>query len=70
MIASTPWQRFLQKKAYLLWEADGRPEGKADEFWHEAVASDKKMRARWHENANRRASQASVPVETSRGVDR
>jgi hypothetical protein len=24
----------LRQRAYLLWEADGRPEGRGDHYWH------------------------------------
>ena len=26
----------IQARAYLLWEAEGRPEGRAEEYWHRA----------------------------------
>lgn len=26
----------IRERAYHLWEADGRPEGRADHYWHEA----------------------------------
>jgi hypothetical protein len=26
----------IRHRAYLLWEADGRPEGRDDEYWHRA----------------------------------
>ena len=26
----------IRERAYALWEADGRPEGKADEYWERA----------------------------------
>jgi hypothetical protein len=26
----------IREEAYLLWNADGRPEGKSDEYWHRA----------------------------------
>jgi hypothetical protein len=29
----------IRTRAYFLWETDGRPEGRADEFWHAAEAS-------------------------------
>jgi hypothetical protein len=28
----------LRQRAYALWEADGRPEGQSDHYWHRAVA--------------------------------
>ena len=28
----------VRRRAYELWEAAGRPEGRGDEFWHEACA--------------------------------
>jgi Protein of unknown function (DUF2934) len=26
----------IREKAYELWEADGSPQGKSDEYWHRA----------------------------------
>lgn len=26
----------VRQRAYLMWEADGRPEGGADQYWHRA----------------------------------
>ena len=26
----------IQARAYLLWEVEGRPEGRAEEYWHRA----------------------------------
>jgi hypothetical protein len=26
----------IRWEAFMLWNADGRPEGKADEYWHRA----------------------------------
>lgn len=27
----------VRKTAYFLWEQDGRPEGRADEYWYRAL---------------------------------
>lgn len=27
----------IRTRAYELWEADGRPEGRADDYWHRAI---------------------------------
>ncbi|MEL6440870.1 MAG: pentapeptide repeat-containing protein, partial [Cyanobacteria bacterium J06621_8] len=32
-------QQIIAKQAYLLWEADGKPEGKDDYYWQLAIAS-------------------------------
>ena len=29
-------QRRVRERAYQLWEAEGMPEGRADEYWHRA----------------------------------
>jgi hypothetical protein len=34
----------IRERAYLLWEESGCPEGKADEFWHQAL--DQHLRGR------------------------
>jgi hypothetical protein len=31
--------------AYFLWEQDGRPEGRAQEYWYRARAQHRRMRA-------------------------
>lgn len=30
-------QKYIQEQAYLLWEADGSPEGKAEYYWLKAI---------------------------------
>jgi hypothetical protein len=35
----------VRERAYLLWEQAGRPDGRVDEFWHEA------QHQRWRERA-------------------
>jgi hypothetical protein len=29
-------ERRIQLLAYLMWESEGRPDGRADEYWHRA----------------------------------
>ncbi len=29
-------ERRIQLRAYLMWEMEGRPDGRADEYWHRA----------------------------------
>jgi Protein of unknown function (DUF2934) len=29
-------ERLIRQRAYALWEYDGRPEGRADEYWRRA----------------------------------
>jgi hypothetical protein len=29
-------ERGIQLRAYLMWEMEGRPDGRADEYWHRA----------------------------------
>jgi hypothetical protein len=29
-------QQLIRERAYVLWEKDGRPEGRADEYWRRA----------------------------------
>jgi hypothetical protein len=36
----------VRERAYLLWEQDGSPDGRADEYWHRAV--DQHLRERAH----------------------
>jgi hypothetical protein len=35
--AAVELERRIRERAYFLWEADGRPEGRAEEFWARAV---------------------------------
>jgi Protein of unknown function (DUF2934) len=28
----------IQQRAYEIWEREGRPEGQADQHWHQAMA--------------------------------
>ena len=44
-IANAEREQRIRERAYHLWEADGSPEGKADEYWHRArqlVANEEK----------------------------
>jgi Protein of unknown function (DUF2934) len=36
METKTDLDRIVRERAYHLWEEEGRPEGRADEFWHRA----------------------------------
>jgi hypothetical protein len=29
-------ERRIRERAFEMWEAEGRPEGRADEYWHRA----------------------------------
>jgi Protein of unknown function (DUF2934) len=31
---TAPTEREIAVRAYLIWEENGRPEGKEEEFWH------------------------------------
>ena len=35
-ITNEEYQQRIRERAYLLWEEDGRPEGRADEYWDRA----------------------------------
>lgn len=30
------WKIWVEKRAYRIWEAEGRPEGRHEEFWYRA----------------------------------
>lgn len=30
------WEQIVREYAYTIWEEAGRPDGRADEFWHQA----------------------------------
>jgi Protein of unknown function (DUF2934) len=34
--SSSDMEERIRHRAYLLWEAEGRPEGRQDEYWHRA----------------------------------
>lgn len=48
-------ERRIRVRAYLLWEAEGKPDGRADEYW---------QRARWLIEAE---TQSAYPPTQSRG---
>jgi hypothetical protein len=33
----------IREEAFLLWNAEGRPDGKTDEYWHRAKAVIERM---------------------------
>lgn len=35
-LAGAPDEEAIRRRAYALWEADGRPEGRDDDYWHRA----------------------------------
>jgi hypothetical protein len=35
----------VRERAYLLWETDGRPDGRAEEYWHRALEQHLRERA-------------------------
>jgi Protein of unknown function (DUF2934) len=35
-LADTEREERIRQKAYQLWEEDGSPDGRADEYWHRA----------------------------------
>jgi hypothetical protein len=36
---SQPLENRIREKAYSLWEADGRPEGRSEEYWQRACGA-------------------------------
>jgi hypothetical protein len=38
-------EQSIRERAYLLWEREGRPEGRADEYWHRALDEHLRERA-------------------------
>ena len=36
METKTDLDRIVRQRAYELWEQEGRPEGRSDEYWHRA----------------------------------
>jgi hypothetical protein len=36
-VANKPGDEAVRHRAYLLWEADGRPHGKSEHYWHLAM---------------------------------
>ncbi|WP_235021280.1 DUF2934 domain-containing protein [Caballeronia telluris] len=38
-------EQAVRERAYLLWEKDGRPEGRAEEYWHRALDQHLRERA-------------------------
>jgi hypothetical protein len=38
-------EQAVRERAYLLWDSDGRPDGRAEEFWHRALDEHLRERA-------------------------
>jgi hypothetical protein len=34
--AAPAFEEVIRTRAYLMWEADGKPDGGADQYWHQA----------------------------------
>ena len=58
----------IRQRAYFMWEADGRPEGRNDHYWHLAHAE--ATRALVEETATRtaKATRGKNPSEIPTGV--
>ena len=35
-MSDADFERYVRLRAYLLWEAEGTQDGRADEYWHRA----------------------------------
>lgn len=35
-VSDADFERYVRLRAYLLWEAEGEQDGRADEYWHRA----------------------------------
>lgn len=53
---AAPSEDALRTRAYLLWEADGRPEGMADHYWIKAHELDQAVQADVHATATKTAA--------------
>lgn len=53
----------IRQRAYFMWEADGRPEGRGDHYWH--LAHEEALKALVSETAARtaRATKGKTPSE-------
>ena len=40
----TEFERRVRERAYRLWQESGTPEGRSDEFWHEARRLEEALR--------------------------
>lgn len=57
----------IRQRAYHLWEADGKPDGKADHYWHKASEPlDEKARSKASATASKAAAalKGGNPAET------
>lgn len=52
----------IQRRAYLLWEADGCPAGQDQSYWFKAVAEIAAEAAKTIKPARKRAPRAKKPV--------
>lgn len=55
----------IQRRAYLLWEADGRPEGQDQSYWFKAVAEIATEAAKSIKPPRKRAPRAKKAVASA-----
>lgn len=65
---AAPSEDALRTRAYLLWEADGRPEGMADHYWIKAHELDQAVQADVHATATKTA--AAMKADKSQKQDK
>lgn len=58
----TPMHEDIQRRAYLLWEADGCPPGKDQSYWFRAVAEIATEAAKTIKPARKRTARAKKAV--------
>lgn len=58
-------EQAVRERAYFLWEQEGRPEGRADEYWHRAL--DQHLRERAYVLWQQEGSPEGGPMNTGIG---
>ncbi|MDC9822308.1 DUF2934 domain-containing protein [Devosia sp. ZB163] len=65
--ASTVSEDAIRHRAYFMWEADGRPDGKHEHYWHEAHAEAARGRTPAEPRAN---GSGAKPVKAKAAADK
>lgn len=52
----------IRDRAYLMWEADGRPEGMAEHYWMKAAAPDVSVKLKAKPKLKAAAAKVSAPA--------
>jgi hypothetical protein len=58
-----------RERAYILWEQEGKPEGRHEEFWHRAMAEVAKSQERGTKELSSPDKAEAIPTPSSRNAN-